>query len=638
MKNTSPTQSAKATWLSACVNLFILAVLIVAQTSIASAQKKQAAKPVKKALSAPLRSIAGTDVPALYISPDGNVGIGTNNPVNKLQLGADMHVNGNAIYFRQGPDDKYDFVQWNRPQAEFPLQQDDKLDMGGYRGVRIGDMMNSGRFFPVLAVGRTWSFNNVDRTTPAVDIKREARPGDPPQLPLALYVTGPMNNRGEGVEFRNNDGSEGLGFTKNQMYQTADNQNINFGVRGDGNITFSTRNEERLYVNSLGLVNVSKDLNVDEGFNVKGNSVLKNLNITGQITLGWHDRNITAVDYGGGIYMEFKNTNNGNGNRGFRFTEDNGTFPILRIKGNFVGIGTDDPKIPLHVVTKKGGDAYDYQHGIDNENSHELDADGVIRQTASTGRKYSGCSILAEGEIASKSAVITTYSSIYSDLRLKKNIRPSSSAQDLNTLRQIQVADYKMIDTIADNKAYKKVIAQQVQKVYPLAVRSYFNTLPDVFQAATQVAKLGDSTYLITVARPQNLKAGDELELKCKPASSVTVRVTKINTDRSFVVTSTIKLDEQEGVFVYGRPANDVLTVDYDAISMLNVSATQQLAQTVDEQKKLIQQLTLENEKLRKEQAESKTTVNAILVRLTQMEESKSKPQGSVTAQAPGSK
>ena len=42
---------------------------------------------------------------------------------------------------------------------------------------------------------------------------------------------------------------------------------------------------------------------------------------------------------------------------------------------------------------------------------------------------------------------------------------------------------------------------------------------------------------------------------------------------------------------MYGKHVNDLLTVDYDAVSMLNVSATQELS-------KQIEQLKAENAKL----------------------------------------
>ncbi len=44
-------------------------------------------------------------------------------------------------------------------------------------------------------------------------------------------------------------------------------------------------------------------------------------------------------------------------------------------------------------------------------------------------------------------------------------------------------------------------------------------------------------------------------------------------------------ISQQEKVFVYGRQVNDFHSVDYEAISMLNVSATQELAKQLDELK-----------------------------------------------------
>ncbi len=53
---------------------------------------------------------------------------------------------------------------------------------------------------------------------------------------------------------------------------------------------------------------------------------------------------------------------------------------------------------------------------------------------------------------------------------------------------------------------------------------------------------------------------------------------------------------EGEKVFVYGREVDDFLTVDYDAIAMLNVSATQQIKKEMDQELKA---LRFENVELR---------------------------------------
>jgi hypothetical protein len=54
---------------------------------------------------------------------------------------------------------------------------------------------------------------------------------------------------------------------------------------------------------------------------------------------------------------------------------------------------------------------------------------------------------------------------------------------------------------------------------------------------------------------------------------------------------------EDELVFVYGREVKDLRTVDYEAISMLNVSATQELARKLETAQ-------AENAALRRELAE----------------------------------
>jgi hypothetical protein len=83
------------------------------------------------------------------------------------------------------------------------------------------------------------------------------------------------------------------------------------------------------------------------------------------------------------------------------------------------------------------------------------------------------------------------------------------------------------------------------------------------------------------------------------------------------VVVSPVALDTQKDIFVYGHPANDVLTVDYDAISMLNVSATQQLAKIIDEQQIQIAELKRQN-------AELLQAVNQVMTRLQKVEKTKS--------------
>ncbi|MDB5284118.1 MAG: hypothetical protein JWO06_3193, partial [Bacteroidota bacterium] len=91
-------------------------------------------------------------------SSTGNVGIGTTSPVNKLQVEGNLHMDGNAIYFRSNATDKSDYLKWNSTA--------DMMDMGGYNGVNLGhtNQGSGGAIVPVLTV----NMNNVGigTTTP----------------------------------------------------------------------------------------------------------------------------------------------------------------------------------------------------------------------------------------------------------------------------------------------------------------------------------------------------------------------------------------------------------------------------------------------------------------------------------------
>jgi hypothetical protein len=462
-----------------------------------------------------------------------------------------------------------------------------------------------------------------------------------PVNPFAMYVTGDITARDKSIQFRESSGDQGIGFTMNAIYTAGSmtNQDLNLEVTGGGNLIFKTLDKPQMILDGNGNFNVSNDLTIgkeliaNSNTKVKGElQIDKSLKLAGKVH--WDDyRSINIINQPNGTYMEFKNTNagTGNGNGGFRFTDLSGTDPTLRIRNNFIGIGIDDPQFPLHVARSQDRDADRYTKN-DQSNSISLGfGPAILRSPDDFGRQFRSCSIFSTGDIVTKSVFVSTSTSLYSDVRLKKDFKLSSSAQDLEKLKQIEIVNYKMIDTVADSKDYKKVIAQQVQKVYPIATGISFGSLPNVFETASAITAQKDSLYTITITKTQNLKVGDQIELKCNPAKDVNVEVVAISKN-NITVKSAIALNEQQAVFVYGTVAKDVLTVDYDAIAMLNVSATQELAKIIEQQQKMILQLNkqnaemrTENTKLRDEQAATKVTLDQILARLTPLEESKAK-------------
>ena len=218
-----------------------------------------------------------------------------------------------------------------------------------------------------------------------------------------------------------------------------------------------------------------------------------------------------------------------------------------------------------------------------------LDTNGG--QAGDTASATHNTSIFADGRI------IAPYVGINSDLRIKTDLHPSDSGKDLATLMGIAVTDYHLKDKVANGKGpQKKVIAQQVETVYPQAVLQTTGVVPDLYKKAT--VKSG------WVELTTDLKKGDRVKLIGKTDQSVH-EVLEIR-DGAFRPDGKVK-DEQ--VFVYGREVSDFRTVDYDALAMLNVSATQELARQLE----TVQD---ENAALRRELAAKDKSMEARLIAL----------------------
>ena len=238
---------------------------------------------------------------------------------------------------------------------------------------------------------------------------------------------------------------------------------------------------------------------------------------------------------------------------------DNGNEPIIfrqqdtermRINSSgYVGIGTNSPRAPLEI----SGTGGNITHRNDAEGTNTGFRDmGWVEQS----RAFSlivGNNLLAEGIY------------LYSDERIKIIENFSDAEKDLETLLKIKITDYHYKDSATNGSSKnKKVIAQQVEKVFPQAVSQLEGPIPDIFATA---AVTNGWVQLAT-----NLTVGEKVKLITKQGE-IQAEVKAVRAD-GFQVDTDL---ESGNVFVYGRIVKDFRIVDYDAISMLNVSATQQL-------------------------------------------------------------
>jgi len=248
-------------------------------------------------------------------------------------------------------------------------------------------------------------------------------------------------------------------------------------------------------------------------------------------------------------------------------TSDNSvssTKMIITHTGN-VGIGTVNPTQAKLV--------------INGSVAQTFTSYGYLNRTTPTGT-FNG-SATNDYSIYASDRIAAPEFNAFSDERIKKIIGVPNKKEDLKTLLNIEITDYKLKDSITKgNKNYKKVIAQQVEKVYPQAVSLMTDVVPDIYKQA----KIKNGF----IAIKNNLKIGEKVKL-IKTSGPEIVEVIEANAN-GFMINS----NATEDVFVFGRQVNDFHTVDYEALATLNISATQELFNE-------IQKLKVENTSLKAE-------------------------------------
>ncbi|HLP20989.1 MAG TPA: hypothetical protein VK174_11840 [Chitinophagales bacterium] len=335
---------------------------------------------------------------------------------------------------------------------------------------------------------------------------------------MRTNTTGAGNTAsGRSALYSNSTSNYSTAFGYQGLYNNTAAENTAVGSNGLFNNTTGTQNT--VIGGSAGFTNISGSQNTYLGYNTRGGATLTNA---------------TAV--GANAVVSASNS-------------------LVLGNNAYVGIGVNSPLYPLHV------NGYSGNLSTPANEAWFIPTSTVLSQSSSA--TTASVSIYASNYIASGEGFVA-----HSDVRIKRISGISNNAADLQALNQIQVTDYSFIDTIGKGSGTcKKVIAQQIEKIYPQAVHTVTDVVPDIYRASE--IKSG----YITI--PNNLQKGDVVKLILDRGVEM-APVLSANSQGFSVA-----LKDEGRVFVYGKQVNDFRTVDYEAISMLNVSATQELAKKV---------------------------------------------------------
>ena len=283
---------------------------------------------------------------------------------------------------------------------------------------------------------------------------------------------------------------------------------------------------------------------------------------------------------------------NANNTKSIIFSTGTSTTPFfnerMRItNAGYVGIGTSSPAYPLDVQI---GNA-----------SAPITGYGYLNSSGTTGFN-AGSSAPSAFSARFSGRIISPEFNAQSDARIKEVKGISNSENDLAILKELKITDYEMKDKVQwGNKKFKKVIAQEVEKIYPQAVSNSIGFIPNIYQLASKVEIL-DSSIIIKVNKELTINNQTKRVRIIADAGNLDLEIVSMSDNKTLILKKgNYPIEKDEKIFVYGEEINDFRVVDYEALSTLNISAIQQLDKIIKIQQAQIELLKKENTSLKSE-------------------------------------
>jgi len=272
----------------------------------------------------------------------------------------------------------------------------------------------------------------------------------------------------------------------------------------------------------------------------------------------------------------------GTSNAGIRFggsDTSNNTTEWMRINNSgFVGIGTTDPRYPLHVGGETtNSDVTSFLFYINGPG-----VGGSITYTGGFSARF--VSRIIAGEYWGTS-----------DVRAKTDIQPIDDNTSLSILRNLEPKTFTFIDKLKNpNKVYG-FIAQDLEPVLPDAVVDSKDFIPNVYCSGTVTATTGSS--IVTLSKPftnvftyNNIEDDLRVRIICEKEEHI-VKVVSVLDSSRFVVDKEI---QDTTVFVYGQEVTDFKTVNKDVIAAVTTAAVQEIDRQLQKEREKTANLELQ--------------------------------------------
>ena len=534
-------------------------------------------------------SSAAAGQSSLFIrESDGNVGVGTTSPGAKLHVssgdvmvdGAIRPSNGNnsntGIYFSGDPAGGSGDAAWIRYRAQ--NYTDDTAKQDDYTVLEIGTSNDTDDHIALIpsgnvGIGTTNPFSKLSNTNINI-IGADGNGGGSGSFAWAA------NQRGYSAQIFNqgsNSNSNGL-----VIRVASDNaraldvcQGANWYDRGTSLLAVNGNGYVGIGINSPGAkLHVSGgDVLVDGAIRPSnGNTAANGIYFSGDPAGGSGDA--AWIRYRAGNYTGTTPTQDdwtvleiG--------TSDNTNDHIAFMPSGNVGIGVTYPLYPLDVrgkYTAVQGQKDAFEDGINHSSGIGW---GNANKPISIHSDY--------GILAGYGYYLA------SDKRIKKQLTNADTHEDLELLNRLAVTSFQYKNEAVFGDEYSKgFIAQDVEKVFPQAVRTNFSFIPDIYSFPDN-CYFSNNKLIVCMKDNHNLHSGDVVQIIIADDKTKEVTV-KVMNEKEFIVEDWS--DTTASLFVYGKKVNDFRSLDYQQIFTLGISAIQELY-------KQLQQLSKEVETIK---------------------------------------